>query len=276
MQRTYHILLVDDEEAGRLLLKKRLEQDEYAVTVAENGQQALDLMQVENFDLVLLDMYMPELDGLETLDAIKSDPVLCKVAVVMLTAANTREHVIQSLSLGAVDYLIKPINPIEFRQRVRRCLENEASQVEPTVRISREDMNGNRILIIDDEPLNSMLLERRLQHLGCQVFTAQNGRDGLNLLSKESIDAVLLDVNMPEIDGLEVLHCIRKFEQWRFLPVLMLSADGAEDTISRSYQLGASDYLVKPYQFHDLQLRLAVALDVGEARANNAGVGDSV
>ena len=263
MQRSYHVLLVDDEEASRLLLTKRLEQNDYNVTVAENGRQALDIMHVEHFDIVLLDMYMPVMDGLETLDAIKSDPVLKDTKVVMLTAANTREHVIHSLSLGAADYIIKPVNPIEFRQRVRRCLEDGTAHFEPTLRIAATEIKGASILIVDDEPLNLMMLERRLKSLGYRPVTAGNGQEALDLLGRETVDAVLLDVNMPDMDGLEVLRRIRETESWRGLPVLMLSADGAEDTISRSYELGANDYLVKPYQIADLQLRLAVALELG-------------
>jgi CheY-like chemotaxis protein len=262
MQQSNNILLVDDEEPNRLLLSKRLEQEGYVVTGAENGRQALEIMKMQRFDLVLLDMYMPEMDGLSTLDAIKSDPVLQDTKVVMLTAANTREHVVHSLSLGAADYLIKPINPVEFKERVRRCLEDGFVQAENIVSANSSSKNGSRILIVDDEPLNLRLLERRLNQSGYQALAARSGREALDLLTCQPIDAVLLDINMPELDGLEVLRRIREVEKWRFIPILMLSADGEVDTVTRSYRLGANDYLVKPYQLHDLQLRLAVALDI--------------
>ena len=262
MQHTYHVLLVDDEEANRLLLTKRLQQNDYNVTTAENGKQALDLMHIEQFDLVLLDMYMPVMDGLATLDAIKSDPVLQNTIVVMLTAANTREHVIHALSLGAADYLIKPVNPIEFRQRVQHCLQNGGIQSEPTVHIKEELVKGAKILAIDDEELNLMMLKQRLKKHQFDVMTAHSGQEALDLLDRETFDAVLLDINMPEIDGLEVLQSIRQADVNRSLPILILSADGTVETISRAYQLGASDYLVKPFQHDDLYLRLTVALEV--------------
>lgn len=129
MNRAYSLLLVDDEEANRLLLTRRLAQDGYSVTQAEHGRHALALMQAERFDLVLLDMNMPEMDGLATLDAIKSDSALLHTAVVMLTAANDRPSIVHCLSLGAADYLIKPVNPLDLRQRVRRCLEASAARV---------------------------------------------------------------------------------------------------------------------------------------------------
>ena len=266
MKRTYTLLLVDDEEANRLLLTRRLQQDGYTVMTADNGSVALEMMRVEQFDMILLDMYMPVMDGLATLSAIKSDPILKSTAVVMLTATNSREQVINCLSLGAADYLIKPVNPVELKQRVRRCLESEAVRVEPTVRVEAADLTGAQILIVDDEPLNLKLLDRRLVQAGFQVFSAQSGREALDFLARKSVDAVLLDVNMPDMDGLEVLRAIREAETWHFMPVLMLSADGDEQTVTRSYQLGANDYLVKPYDPQDLNLRLAVALDIGMAK----------
>lgn len=266
MQRVYSILLVEDEEANRLLLSRRLEQAGYAVASAENGRVALDTMRIERYDLVLLDMNMPVMDGLATLDAIKTDPALKKIPVMMLTANHTREQVIHCLSLGAADYLIKPVNPIELKDRVRRCLEQNVAQIEPTMRVETTDLTGSRVLIVDDEPLNLELLSRRLNQAGFRTLTAASGSEALELLEKGTVHAVLLDVIMPEMSGVDVLLTIRASEQWRSLPVLMLSADGQQETIEQCYQLGANDYLIKPFHTHDLQLRLAVAMAIGRLK----------
>jgi adenylate cyclase len=127
MERTYSLLLVDDEEANRFLLTRRLKQDGYHVTPAENGSQALKLMGMERFDLVLLDMYMPEMDGLAALDAIRSNDAWSNIPVVMITADNDPESISHCLSRGAADYLIKPVNPLELKQRVRQCLETSVA-----------------------------------------------------------------------------------------------------------------------------------------------------
>ena len=266
LQRTYSLLLVDDEEVNRMLLARRLGQEGYLVTVAENGLIALNMMRVEHFDLVLLDMNMPVMDGLSTLDAIKSDPIIQNTTVVMLTASNSREHVVHCLTLGAADYLIKPVNPVDLRQRLRHCLDSKLTRIEPTVRIEAKELTGARVLIVDDEPLNLKLLERRLSQVGFSVLAAAGGVQALELLGQKEIDAVLLDVNMPEMDGAEVLRAILANEQWRALPVLMLSADDKQETVERCYQLGANDYLVKPYNFNDLYLRLAVSMEMGRAK----------
>ena len=116
------ILLVDDEAANRLVIGRRLTQQGYRVATAPGGRAAMVLLKDWRFALVLLDVNMPEMDGLETLNAIKSDPGLQTVPVIMLTAKKTPDAVTHSVSRGAVDYLIKPISPAELSSRVQRCL----------------------------------------------------------------------------------------------------------------------------------------------------------
>ena len=116
------ILVVDDEEANRMLIGRRMTNLGYAVQTANNGQEALQMMHAQRFDLVLLDLLMPKMDGLATLDAIRSNFLLDAVPVIMLTASSARDDVVHCFSLGAVDYLVKPINPGEMKTRVERQL----------------------------------------------------------------------------------------------------------------------------------------------------------
>ena len=117
------ILIIDDEEANLLLIGGRLTSQGYAVQTAGGGHEALLMLQAQHFDLVLLDLMMPKMDGLATLDAIRSNPLMDAVPVIMLTASGAREDVVHCLSLGAVDYLVKPINPNELKARVGRRLQ---------------------------------------------------------------------------------------------------------------------------------------------------------
>lgn len=116
------ILLVDDEEPNRVLISHRLTREGYKVTAVDGGRVALKPLRAQPFDLVLLDLMMPEMDGLATLDAIKSDPDLARIPVLMLTSSNLRTSVAHCLSLGAADYLIKPVKPAELRMRLHRQL----------------------------------------------------------------------------------------------------------------------------------------------------------
>jgi CheY-like chemotaxis protein len=266
MEHQYSLLLVDDEEANRLLITRRLQQEGWHVATAENGRRALELLALERFDLVLLDMNMPEMDGLATLDAIKSDDKLKNMPVVMLTAAKDRESVVQCLSLGAADYLVKPVNAVELRQRVRRCLEARARHFEPTIRLDASAAAGARILIVDDEPLNLRLLEARLGQLGFKPLPAASGAAALALLQREAVSALLLDIRMPDMDGFAVLRAVRGNLEHSGLPIVMLSADADPATIERCYEMGADDYLVKPYHTVDLKVRLTLALELRQGK----------
>ena len=120
--REKYVLLVDDEEPNRVLISHRLSREGYQVTAVAGGRAALEALRAQRFDLVLLDLMMPEMDGLATLDAIKSDAALARIPVLMLTSSNVRASVVHCLSLGAADYLIKPVNPAELRMRLHRQL----------------------------------------------------------------------------------------------------------------------------------------------------------
>jgi CheY-like chemotaxis protein len=114
------ILHVDDEEANRLLLARRLTQTGFQVTAVEGGREALEALKTMVFDLILLDLQMPDMDGKATLTKIKADSALQTIPVLMLTASSAKEDVLECLELGACDYLIKPVHPAELKRRLER------------------------------------------------------------------------------------------------------------------------------------------------------------
>jgi two-component system cell cycle response regulator len=116
------VLVVDDDAINRMVLARGLERDGHRVTAAANGLQALDLLRAEPFDIVLLDVLMPELDGYETLARIESDDKLRHIPVIMISALEEIESVVRCLELGAEDYLPKPFDPLILRARINGCL----------------------------------------------------------------------------------------------------------------------------------------------------------
>lgn len=120
------LLVIDDEEGNRLWLTRRLTAEGFAVEAVADGPLGLQRLRERRPDLVLLDLFMPGMDGLAVLDAIKSEPALAPVPVVMLTASNTHRSVAQALSLGAVDYILKPFRFPDLLRRLRRQLHPHA------------------------------------------------------------------------------------------------------------------------------------------------------
>ncbi|MGE5251245.1 MAG: adenylate/guanylate cyclase domain-containing protein [Bacteroidota bacterium] len=119
------LLVVDDNKVNRLLLSHGLEQDGHAVASAENGRQALEMLRSKPFDLVLLDIEMPELNGFQVLEALLEDPALREVPVIMTSASDELDRVVKCIEMGAEDYLTKPLNPVLVRARVNASLEKK-------------------------------------------------------------------------------------------------------------------------------------------------------
>ena len=120
-----HLLVVDDNKVNRLLLTHNLEQQGHSVAVAENGKQALEMLRTGNFDLVLLDIEMPEMDGYQVLEACLQDTILRDIPIIMTSSLDELDSVVKCIEMGAEDYLTKPLNPILLRARVNASLEKK-------------------------------------------------------------------------------------------------------------------------------------------------------
>jgi len=120
-----YLLVVDDIEANRDVLGKRCEREGYRVSSAENGRQALEMVRAESFDLVLLDIMMPEVDGFQVLSAMKADPALCDIPVIMISALDEIKSVVRCIEMGAEDFLSKPFDPVLLRARIGASLEKK-------------------------------------------------------------------------------------------------------------------------------------------------------
>ena len=119
----YSLLVVDDNEMNRDMLGRRLERQGYRVTMAVDGQQALDIMSQQPFDLVLLDIMLPVMNGYEVLEHLKADQALSSIPVIITTALDESDGKAKCLELGAEDYLTKPFNPVLLKSRIGDCLE---------------------------------------------------------------------------------------------------------------------------------------------------------
>jgi CheY-like chemotaxis protein len=128
-----------------------------------------------------------------------------------------------------------------------------------------------RVLVVDDQELNRSLLARRVEHAGHRATCAGSGQEALDRLQTEPHDLVLLDIRMPGMDGFAVLSAIRSDARLADIAVVMVSASHDPDTISRSYELGADDYVTKPFSSAELKARMTICLTLREARRAECG-----
>lgn len=127
----FNILIVDDNEMNRDTLARRLRQQGFTTTLASDGREALNVIKAQLFDLVLLDIMMPEVDGYEVLQTLKADPELCNVPVIMISALEEIESVMKCMEMGAEDYLTKPFDPVLLKAAIARCLKKSPTPLPP-------------------------------------------------------------------------------------------------------------------------------------------------
>ena len=199
------VLVVDDDPDARELLSRHLQRGGYAVRVAANGEEAMQLARTLQPDVVTLDALMPQMDGWAVLSAMKEDAVLAEIPVIMVTIVDNQSI---GFSLGAADYLIKPIDRDRLVRAVEKCCPGALRHV----------------LIVEDDAPTSELMARALRKIDCTVTQAENGRVGLERLNEALPDAILLDLMMPEIDGFEFIAQVRAESRWQRIPVIVVTA----------------------------------------------------
>ena len=255
------ILIVDDEPLNREVFSHILKKSGYITRGVGSGTNAFDLMKVETFDMVLLDINMPEISGIQVLEQMRSSKTTRDVPVIMITAENDNNTVVQCIKLGADDYIKKPIEPALLRSRIWRCLQKykNFSGTEPGDVPVRDKARAN-ILVVDDDEHYRAIVQHRLTANNHIIIQARTGKEALDLLETNKIDLILLDVVMPELDGFQTLERIKSTEKNRHIPILMCSADDSPKTIDKCLTAGADDYVLKPFNAALLNARIQSCL----------------
>ncbi|MBI3734115.1 MAG: response regulator [Chloroflexi bacterium] len=223
------VLVVDDDETTRDLLRRSLESEGFQVALASSGAEGLRLAKSLRPDVMTLDVLMPEMDGWTVLTALKSDAELAGIPVVMLTIVEDKG---KGYALGASDYLTKPVD----RDRLAAVLDRY-----------RHNHISPRVLVVEDDASARQLMRHILEREGWEVVEAENGRAALAKTEEQRPDLILLDLLMPEMDGFELAEALRGHEQWRDIPIVVVTAKDltAEDRvrlndyIERIFQKGA-------------------------------------
>jgi GAF domain-containing protein/CheY-like chemotaxis protein len=197
------VLVIDDEPAVRDLMQRFLTKEGFRVVPAAGGEDGLRLARELRPDAITLDVMMPGMDGWAVLAALKADPTVADIPVIMLTIVDDRNL---GYALGASDYLTKPID----RERLVSVLTKY-----------RRDLP---VLVVDDDAALRQLLRRMLEPEGYTVVEAENGRVALERLRTTSPSVILLDLMMPEMDGFEFVTEFRRHEAWRAIPVVVITA----------------------------------------------------
>ena len=212
-----------------------LEDDGYEVRSAYDGDEAVALARQLQPDLVITDVEMPKLDGYGVCKALKDDPALAHVPVLICSSLGEATDLERGFDAGADDYLVKPVIPEELSTRVRAL-------VLGSLPASRE-----RVLVVDDSPAQRHYVADCLARQGFVVITAENGKIALDKAQALRPALVVSDYEMPVMTGFELVHALRRDPELRQTPVIMLTARDSKRDMAQMRAAGASAYLVKPF-----------------------------
>src|SRR5438270_9541269 len=204
------VLVVEDDPAAAELLTRQLGNAGYRTEVAKSGTQALALARELKPAAITLDIIMPELDGWEVITRLKSDAATSRLPVVVVSVVDNPEL---GMALGAIDYFVKPVNTSALVERLGRP---DVERGPSTRKV--------RVLVVDDEPANRTLLTEALEPAGFTVMTASGGRDAIKIAKRSKPDLVLLDLLMPDGNGLDVVEALRADDKTRDTPIMVLTA----------------------------------------------------
>jgi two-component system, sensor histidine kinase and response regulator len=257
------VLIVDDNTTTRRILYEVLSHEGMRPTTTESGEAALAALTHARdlgtpFPLVLLDAMMPDMDGFTLAAHIKHDPTLASATIMMLTSRGQRHAAARCQELGIAAYLTKPITQMELWQAIRRVLHPaiSAAPISPAVasRALQETHRPLRVLLAEDNVVNQRLAARLMEKRGHTVVVVSTGREALAALAQEPFDVVLMDVQMPDMDGLEATTAIRRWEQETriHVPIIAMTAHTMQGDAERCLAAGMDGYVSKPIKPEDL------------------------
>ncbi|MBI3670698.1 MAG: PAS domain S-box protein [Acidobacteria bacterium] len=257
------VLVVDDNATNRRILQEMLKNWQMRPTPADGGRAALSALEHAKeagkpFPLVLLDAQMPEMDGFTLAERIKQNPNLAGATIMMLTSAGQRGDAARCRELGIAAYLTKPIQQSELLEAIRIALGAHSRQEPRPVLITRHTLRESRqrlqILLAEDNAVNQVLAVRLLEKRGHSVTVVENGKKVLATLEQQPFDLLLMDVQMPEMDGFETTAVIRERERatGAHVPIIAMTAYAMEGDQQRCLAAGMDAYVSKPIQAKEL------------------------
>jgi signal transduction histidine kinase/CheY-like chemotaxis protein/CHASE3 domain sensor protein len=265
-QSVRRVLIVEDDARQRESVRQLLSNGEVQITAVASAREALDHLKDTTFDCMVLDLNLPDLSGYDLLEKMSQQDDVGFPPVIIYTGRALDREEEQRLRRYSKSIIIKDARSPErllgevtlFLHQVEAKLPPEHQQMLKTARDRESMLEGRRVLIVEDDVRNVFALSSVLEPKGITVNIARNGREALDVLARSSqeaatrIDLVLMDIMMPEMDGLTAMREIRKRGEWKNLPIIALTAKAMADDHDKSLAAGANDYIAKPLDVEKL------------------------
>jgi HAMP domain-containing protein/CheY-like chemotaxis protein/signal transduction histidine kinase len=249
------LLVVDDEQMQRDAIVALIGDADLRIVAVETGQAALEALRASHFDCMVLDLTLPDVSGFDLLDTIGKDATLRDLPVVIYTAKELNRREVAKLKRYAKTIVIKDARSPErlldetalFLHRSQASLPELQRRMLEEIHAADGGLAGRKVLIVDDDLRNIFALSSLLERQQMQVSFAENGRDGIEVLERDpTIEIVLMDIMMPEMDGYDTMRAIRRIPKFKSLPIITLTAKAMKGDRDKCIAAGASDYITKP------------------------------
>ena len=269
------VLIVDDDKLNVKFMSAKLQAYQFDTIVAYGGTEGIEKCHVFRPDLIILDVMMPDLDGYTVTRRLKRDPETAHIPIILLTALTGEDDRITGLEAGADEFLSKPVNTPELIARIKSMLRlkqyreqlqiRNQSQSEisaPKKEVIPQPATGikPRIMLVEDDPRDRRLIHEYLSPIPCDIVEAENGLDAVDLAQKEKPDLILLDIVLPGMNGYEICQHLKTLDSIKHTQIVMITCLDDLDSKVKGVELGADDFLVKPINRREFEVRINALL----------------
>lgn len=255
------LLIIEDNSEQNTAIRELIGNGDVQCYSAYNGEQAYNILLSDKFDCIILDLGLPDISGFELMDKIKSTETINKIPIIVYTGRELSKQDSDRLTMLANTVVLKTVDSKErlldetilFLHRVESSLPKEKQKIIQSLHNADEILKDKKILLVDDDIRNIYSLTNALEEEGLKFLIANNGMEAISMLKNNpTIDLVLMDVMMPQMDGYEATTEIRKMDEYKKLPIIAMTAKAMKGDKEKCLAVGMSDYISKPVNIKQL------------------------
>jgi len=256
----YRILTVDDSKTVRTIVRKAIKSFDCEILEAANGVEGLAVASKESPDVILLDVTMPVMDGVEMLTKLKTDPRLKAIPVVMLTAEGGRDNVLKIAKLGIRDYIVKPFKEDVLLERLGRIIDLKPLSEAPSK--IKSILDACEVLVVEDQPVIIQQIQEGLGHTKWKIHGMSMLGEAIDLCQKQTPDLILISLSLPDDGGVKLFRLLRADMKLRSTPIFALAVKTDSVAQQQAQQMGFAAVITKPIEIPDLESKMAKAMNL--------------
>ncbi len=270
----YKLLTVDDSKTVRIIVRKAFKGFDCEILEAGNGVEGLAVASKEMPDLILLDVTMPVMDGVEMLTKLKSDPALKGIPVMMLTAEGGRDHVLKIAKIGVRDYLVKPFKEEVLIEKAGRIIDLKPLSEAPAK--AKSIFDPADILIVEDKPAIIQQIQEGLKHTPWKVHGVATQGEAIDFCSRTPPDLILVSLSLPDESAFTLFRLVRTNVKTKYTPVFALVVKTETTQQQQAQTLGFNAIVTKPIDLGELETKMAKAMNLDTSQRYYALEGDTL